>query len=568
MNKRILIVRGDQQNAKALSFLLAGSGYQISSHATAEQAIEAAKQERFDLAITDATLPENQSNLGLVANLKEAQPSLPVFFLANEENLETVINCIRAGVTEVIQDPTDIKGVIEMTNSFLKSDSDDVVSWEDMIEVERVLESCIYSDKEDADGSEKSVSSVEVEKLKAKLEEALQERDKMSGELAGAVENLQKSKLLIDELRSSTGTAKTESEIDERAYSLDERERSLKELSDKITRQKADVETELGELDAQRIEIEEAQNELLQNSSSTPENLLAIEKEFEKEKAELVKNCSEMQECIKKLEAELEEERLNPSNALIDEEGLNELKEELQDSQDLIKEKDFLIEQRDREIEELKEAMEASEAEKPLAQEIDDEKRLIEIERHKLQEKRDQLELERRAMEDEREKNQREIQVERKDAEVSLRELQHQIKEEQLKMKVDQATLREEVRQFDQAKQNFLEDVQELQSKQVELKKMEAYLQEMEETIKSGATAQNALPRPDDSAMEPISEQPTDPDPAENAVSEESEIPEAELPKEATKDGKPGKPDSWGKPDFEKKKGGRGPLRIGRRSSF
>jgi hypothetical protein len=89
---------------------------------------------------------------------------------------------------------------------------------------------------------------------------------------------------------------------------------------------------------------------------------------------------------------------------------------------------------------------------------------------------------------------------------------------------------------------------------------MEAYLNQMEESIKAnGVMAENTLPRPDSSAFEPI--QPaTPPVPAveQGAESPAEQTPAAEQPK---------KPENWGKPNLEKK-AGRGPLRIGRRSSF
>ena len=579
MNKKILIVRGDRKNAKALSFLLAGSGYHISSHSKAGEAIEAARHQRFDLAITDEAVPENQPNLGLVTELREAQPSMPVFLLAKNQSLETIISCIRAGVSEVIANPSDLRGVVQATNSFLRQTRPDAsvddVTWEDMLEVERMLES--YLGQGAKSGSGPAVSGPEAEDLKTKLKEALAERDRMSGDLAGLMASLQKSQKVIEELQANGGHATTDAGAIERLVQLDERERALKALSSKISLQKVELETEIAELEAQKIELEESRKEMKDSLDANPAALYALNKEFEAERARAARARAESDARVRELEAELEAARAQLEDNTSEEE-IRRLANELQDAKDKIGEQDFIIQQRERELAELRDQLETG---GPRAEENEQERRLVEIEKHKLQERFERFELERRDFEDTRVKHQRELQVERRDAEISLREMQNAIREEQLKLKVEQASLKDEIRQFEQARQNFQEDVQELQSKQAELRKMEAYLQQKEQTIKTGAENLSAsLPRPEASAMEPfkpqsISAAPPAAQPAAGPALTQAPVnyepvpapqaapsPEGPRPQQT-----PGEPDTWTKPDFDKK-AGRGPLRIGRRSSF
>lgn len=579
MNKKILIVRGDRKNAKALSFLLAGSGYHISTHCKAGEAIEAARHQRFDLAITDEALPENQPNLGLIAELKEAQPSLPVFLLAREQSLETVINCIRAGVTEVIHNPTDLRNVIQVTNSFLRRSgadaANDEVTWEDMLEVERMLESYLGAGSSNPGSS--AADPAEIQELKEKLKAANQERDRISGDLASLMANFQRAQSLIEELKADNGHRSTETELNERIAKLDEREKSLKALSQKISLQKVEFETEMAELEAQKIELEEARKEVKDNLDANPAALYQLNREFETERAENKRRQAQLEDRIQELQDELEAARQQLESSAGEDE-IRRLSNELQDAQDQIAEKDFIVKQRDRELEDLRSQLETG---GPRAEELEQERRLIEIEKHKLQERLDRFELERRDFQDTSDKRQREIQVERRDAEISLREMQNAIKEEQLKLKVEQATLKEDMRQFEQARQNFQEDVQELQSKQAELRKMEAYLQQMEQTIKSGAASHQAtLPKPDNAAMEPFTPSSISPAhqplqsgpaapaaPAFQAPENAGPAPAPEQAQPPRPAGTPEDPNSWSKPDFDKKSG-RGPLRIGRRSSF
>lgn len=538
-----------------MSFLLAGSGYQISSHSSAGEAVEAARHQRFDLAITDESLPENQPDLSLVSNLKDAQPSLPIIFLAQQQSVETVISCIRAGVTEVINDPSDLKSLVETTNSFLRgngvSQSEEDVTWEDILQVERMLDATQPGSGNSA-GTAPFANSAELKELQDKLAAALTERDRTTGELASALTHLDKSKRLIDELKRENGNSATDSEVQERAAELDERERKLKETSSRLSQQKFEVESQLAELEAQQIEFEEAQKDV----APITEGAGISNQELEDERTKFNNLRLDMQATIQDLERELVVVKSSAASNEDLKDEIRNLREKNQDSSETIAEKNFIIEQRDREIENLRANMETT-ASNVQVEELEDAKRLVEIERHKLQERIDQLELEKRISDEKHSKDQREIQVERRDAEISLREMQNSIKEEQLKLKVEQASLREELRQFEQARTNFQEDVQELQDKQAELKKMEAYLNQMEQSIKAnGVMAENTLPKPENSAFEPIKTTNTpDAEPASAGMESSSKLEE------------PKKPENWGKPNLEKK-AGRGPLRIGRRSSF
>ena len=49
--------------------------------------------------------------------LKETQPKLPVFLLSEGHELEDIISCIRAGVTDVIDEPKNLK-IFDTTNEF------------------------------------------------------------------------------------------------------------------------------------------------------------------------------------------------------------------------------------------------------------------------------------------------------------------------------------------------------------------------------------------------------------------------------------------------------------------
>ena len=78
------------------------------------------------MAITDRALVsrEEEDDLGLVMQLKKTQPKLPVFLLSEGHELEDIIGCIRAGVTDIIDEPRNLKKIFDTTNEFFNYDAD------------------------------------------------------------------------------------------------------------------------------------------------------------------------------------------------------------------------------------------------------------------------------------------------------------------------------------------------------------------------------------------------------------------------------------------------------------
>ena len=320
----------------------------------------------------------------------------------------------------------------------------------------------------------------------------------------------------------------------ERIADLEARERELEEQSSRLAKQKAETEVLLCELEAQRIELDEAK------SAGTTQNA------EDSDKANQVR--LEQSARIQDLERELAAAKSKAGGSEKFEGEIRDLRTKLQEANELVAEKDFILEQRNRELAQAKEQLESI-ASNASVEDLESERRLIEIEKHKLREKIDEYESDKQELEEQRSKLQREISVEKRDAEISLREMQTQIKEEQLKLQVQKAQLEDEMRKFDQAKQNFQEDVQDLQSRQNELKRMEEHLKRLQKDIdNSVASASNALPSRNQSSTNPGT-----------GDSSSSPSPKANEDKNA--------PDTWAKPVVDSKTG-RGPLRIGKKSSF
>lgn len=559
MNKKILIVRNEKEEANALSFLLSGTGYRTSSHSTAESALEAARLEQYDLAITDRSLAENRRDMGFVSKLKEAQPKLPVFLLSENHELDDVIKCIRAGVTAIIDEPENLKRVFEATNAFFEHDGDsnDDVSWEDMVEVEQTL-TALFKKNNDPSNS--------VEATSKRLNDELANALKKISDLEDSSETLKRAKdkaeSLVAEIKnSSDGSEVGSADYVERQSQLKEREDRLKEREAKIGKQKAEAEIMLGDLEARQFEIEE--------NGHPPSETEAAEIQKALDSAQMQWNGTRLD-----LEAQITDLNRDVEQAKASSNVSEEIKEELRNLQELhqqaseeVAEKEFILEQRSKEIEKLKEQLEVGQVAIQTIEDLEEEKRMLEVERFKLQEKTDKFEEANRTFDEKFESRQREIDVNKRDAEISLRELQNRVKEEQLTLKVDLASFKDESRQFEQARQNFQEDIEDLQSKQSELKNFEEQLKKMESNLGDA----KALPRhtPQSTAKSEVESRESAP-----ADTPKAEVPQSE-PSIARQDDTPPpgpsddafKPDTWKGPPKKSRKGNRGPLRIGGRPS-
>jgi len=555
LNEKILIVKSETEEAKALSFLLSGTGYSTTALSSGKEALEVAQNERFDLAITDRFFEENQAELGLVAQLKEAQPKLPVLLLSEGHELEDIIGCIRAGVTDIIDEPKNLKKIFDSTNKFFNRDttSHGAVTWEDMMEVEQALSTLFKMNgpsKVLAEEAEAKSLQNELDETKAKLEQL----EKSNQELITSKAN---AETLLEEMtRQNGGSWGETTEKIERMTDLEEREKKLKEREALIAKQKAEAEVMLADLEAMQAEAEENDGEAAHASGE-------LQRKFDAAQMQWNATRLDLEAQIADLNRDLEQAKVASSGSSAQESEIEALKESLQQSKESITEKDFLIEQRTKEIEDLKAKIETRASNLDM-EELEEANRLLEIDRFKLQEQKDKLDEAQHSFDQDFQIKQREIEVNRKDAEVTLRELQHKVKEEQLKLASDQAAFKEEVRQFEQAKQNFQEDIEELQSKQSELKQFEDQLNRMKSSLDQ---QENTLPkhkpsedrRPDrayDEEYESASYREEEASGAADSV----QSPEAGDDKSD--------PRTWKKPpQARSRKGARGPLRIGRSAS-
>ncbi len=96
MAERLLIIEDDSSTAAALQKVLQGEGYAVDVAGRGDTGLAQARQERYDLVITDLRLP-GLNGLELVKELHTAKPKLPIIMMTAHGTTETAIEATKLG---------------------------------------------------------------------------------------------------------------------------------------------------------------------------------------------------------------------------------------------------------------------------------------------------------------------------------------------------------------------------------------------------------------------------------------------------------------------------------------
>jgi CheY-like chemotaxis protein len=101
---RLLIVEDDLNALTGLRELLGEEGFFVRGVVNGRQAIEAVKQEPFDIVLCDYSLP-GMDGLQVCRELKRLQPHLALFLVTAYRNHEVVNAARQCGIEKVIAKP-------------------------------------------------------------------------------------------------------------------------------------------------------------------------------------------------------------------------------------------------------------------------------------------------------------------------------------------------------------------------------------------------------------------------------------------------------------------------------
>jgi DNA-binding NtrC family response regulator len=96
MKEKILVVDDDVSVCEFLSILLEKEGYQVTTRNDGKKAMEAVKEENFDVVVTDIRLP-GTSGLDLLGAIRDLDPTVPVIIMTGHSSEETAIQAVNNG---------------------------------------------------------------------------------------------------------------------------------------------------------------------------------------------------------------------------------------------------------------------------------------------------------------------------------------------------------------------------------------------------------------------------------------------------------------------------------------
>lgn len=109
---RVLVVDDDQDIRSNISDILNDLGYQVSTAADAEAALEIAADETFDIALLDFRMP-GMDGAKLYRRLKELQPAMVAIMVTAWASGEGVKDALDAGTWDVLRKPVEISELLE-----------------------------------------------------------------------------------------------------------------------------------------------------------------------------------------------------------------------------------------------------------------------------------------------------------------------------------------------------------------------------------------------------------------------------------------------------------------------
>ena len=123
---KILIIEDDASLAWSLKHVLQVEGYNVDTAANADEGLERAKGNSFDVVVTDLQLPgfESQSDkagLELITRVRSAKPQLPIILMTAHHTTETAIEATKSGAYDYLLKPFDPGELLELVQKALAS---------------------------------------------------------------------------------------------------------------------------------------------------------------------------------------------------------------------------------------------------------------------------------------------------------------------------------------------------------------------------------------------------------------------------------------------------------------
>jgi CheY-like chemotaxis protein len=111
--EHILVVDDEEDVREGLGRLLEMEGYDVTTAENGLVALERAKEQRFDLVLTDLRMP-GLGGVETLIGLKQLHPEMPVIMVTAYASAETVDRCKHEGAYGYVMKPFDLKHLLRV----------------------------------------------------------------------------------------------------------------------------------------------------------------------------------------------------------------------------------------------------------------------------------------------------------------------------------------------------------------------------------------------------------------------------------------------------------------------
>lgn len=104
----ILVIDDEEQIRKHFQTLLPHLGHTVCTALNGDEGVQAAKDTRIQLIITDLCMPGSLSETGLVRELRRIRPEVPIVVISGYPSGEALMACEEIGVTDFLTKPFEL----------------------------------------------------------------------------------------------------------------------------------------------------------------------------------------------------------------------------------------------------------------------------------------------------------------------------------------------------------------------------------------------------------------------------------------------------------------------------
>jgi len=205
--KRVLVVDDEKNQREIYTMILEDDGYEVTTAQSGEQALRFARENRFDLVLTDYKMT-GMDGLTLLGELLKLDPSIIVVMMTAHGSVESVKDALRGGAFDYLEKPIDRDQLLKVVQNALERlnriDDEIIGQSEEMERVKKMIlkvassSSTVMIRGESGVGKERVASAIHKASLRAN--EVFQ-----AVNCAAINENLLESELFGHEKGSFTG---------------------------------------------------------------------------------------------------------------------------------------------------------------------------------------------------------------------------------------------------------------------------------------------------------------------------------------------------------------------------